>query len=195
MFASAGVGKTVSTVCPISSSSSATFATLSTGFTGVSCLATGTGGLRNNVHSNKPDPVLTYVNTNIGSGFQVIGSTGGNSNVLSLTGTNSKSGTWSYVLPAAPKGYSWTNLVLAFEAKTSGRGPNVVRPDWAAFLLPTTATSGSWSFGYSDQRLSTANLYARLVATPTTVPVPAAGVLLAAAVGGMGLLRRRRKSA
>ena len=63
-------------------------------------------------------------------------------------------------------------------------------PTFGAFSLATTGpVSGSWT--YSGQgSLSHVSLYA----STAPVPLPAAGLMLAGALGGLGALRRRRKN-
>jgi len=63
-------------------------------------------------------------------------------------------------------------------------------PGFAAFLLADfiNAVSGEWSVTES-QSLSHVSLYANVA----PIPLPAAGFLLIGALGGLGLMRRRRK--
>lgn len=102
--------------------------------------------------------------------------------VLSMTGMGTLSGLWNIVIPT---GYE---LVNAFIALKSGVGQ--LDPDWALFSLPNGTLSGSWSIASGDQSLSHGSLYGSIV--PSIVPVPAAGLLLLGALGGLAALRRRR---
>ncbi len=67
------------------------------------------------------------------------------------------------------------------------------------YLLDTSATSGTWSMvdlingGGNNPGLSNITLFG--TATPTTIPLPATGLLLLGALGGLGLMRRRRSTA
>jgi hypothetical protein len=63
------------------------------------------------------------------------------------------------------------------------------------YLLDTSATSGSWSMmdirtkGGTIPALSNITLFG--TADPAPIPLPATGLLLLAALGGLGLMRRR----
>ncbi len=111
--------------------------------------------------------------------------------VITVTGVNTLSGLWSIVVP---NGFSLINSFLALK---SGEGNG--DPDWALFSIPAGVLSGAWSITdpttctpncNGKQSLSHISLYGTLV--PTAVPVPAAGLLLLGALGGLAALRRRR---
>lgn len=67
------------------------------------------------------------------------------------------------------------------------------------YLLDTSATSGTWStrdfVNNGGQRPALSNLTLFGTATPAAIPLPATGLLLIGALGGLGLARRRRKAA
>jgi hypothetical protein len=161
------------------------------------CFAVGNGNLSGSSNGAKPDPLFGLLTTSFGTGFSLIdksddSTSGAGPNALTaLSGslTGGLSGVFSFLLPAAPVGKMWTNIVIAFK---SGQGRNI-NNDWAAFLLPAGVTSGSWSIS-GQQALSHANLYGQLVDAPAPVPLPAAGLVLIAGLGALGTVRRRRKA-
>jgi hypothetical protein len=67
---------------------------------------------------------------------------------------------------------------------------------FAAFVLDMTkALSGTWSTsgpGGSSNDLSHGSVF--VDGTPAPIPVPAAGLLLASAIGGIAVLRRRKRA-
>lgn len=155
------------------------------------CFAYGTG----NVNGNPlQDPLYALLQGAFGAGHVLIdksddGASGLLPTALSATSgslVSGLSGGFSFVLPAAAPGYVWTNIVLALK---SGEGR--LDPDWAAFLLPSGVTSGTWAIA-GKQALSHVNLYAQMV--PAPVPLPAAGGLLALGLMGMTALSRRRRA-
>ncbi|MGR3662645.1 MAG: VPLPA-CTERM sorting domain-containing protein [Paracoccaceae bacterium] len=90
----------------------------------------------------------------------------------------------------------------------SGRGTTesvtVSLGSWSITISPITSAqdaSGSWSFYTSGGALSFANAGGDNVGailssvTLSAVPIPATGLLLFGALGGLGLARRRRKTA
>jgi hypothetical protein len=84
-----------------------------------------------------------------------------------------KSGSW-----AVNSFAGLANVVLTLKA---GDG-------FAAFLLDTNFLSGKW---WSTKNLSHASIYYN--GTPSQVPLPAAGLLLAGALGGLGVFGAKRK--
>jgi hypothetical protein len=150
---------------------------------GATCLSFGTGNISGNGDAIN---ALGYVTLDKSDDNAVYG---GDVNELSGTPslTSGLSGTFSFFIPTAPVGKIWTDFVIAFKT-----GQGNLDPDWAAFLLPNGVTSGSWSIS-GQQALSHANLYAKLADTPVNViPLPAAGWLLLAGVGGLAAMRRKK---
>lgn len=107
------------------------------------------------------------------------------SGVLSaILGSDALSGSWSVT--------SWAGIEKAILVLKGGNG-------FAAYLLDLTAgMSGRWStqaltVGQNDNQpaLSHVSLYT----TPAPIPVPAAGLLLITALGGLGFAARRRRKA
>lgn len=101
--------------------------------------------------------------------------------LLTLTyGADNKSGTWSVS--------SWVGIGDAMLVVKAGTG-------FIGYLIDTTAgLSGTWTTlgltnkGGNQPEISHLTLYT----TPATVPVPAAGLLLLGALGGLAALRRRK---
>ncbi len=118
-----------------------------------------------------------------------------------FTVTGATSGAWSIALPF---GYTLTNAFISFKSGEGGGDP-----DFALFSLPSGILAGLWGFDDTQclpgggaprptgcngtQSLSHGSLYGKLV--PTAVPLPAAGLMLLGALGGLAALRRRRKVA
>jgi hypothetical protein len=62
------------------------------------------------------------------------------------------------------------------------------------FELPAGVTTGTWSWSLQSNELSHANLYGLPEPDMPPVPLPAAGWLLIAGLGGLAALRRTRKA-
>jgi hypothetical protein len=159
---------------------------------GSTCFAYGSGNISGNSGGGSPDPLYALLGGSFGAGHVLIDKSDDAVSGLkpdALVGalTSGLSGAWSFLLPDAGAGFAWTNVILAFK---SGNGQ--LDPDWAAFLVPDGVTSGDWAIS-GRQALSHVNLYAQKV--PAAIPVPAAGFLLAGALGWLAALRRRRRPA
>ncbi|WP_181366366.1 VPLPA-CTERM sorting domain-containing protein [Albidovulum aquaemixtae] len=188
-MAGAAGAATVKTFCPGAASATTRQFSVTTIAPGATCVATGLGNISGNANGARPDPIFGV----LGAGYQLIDKSDSGPAVLNVSGVSGTSGLWSFILPAAPAGMIWTNLVLAFKSGQGGGGskPKVTGPDWAAFLLPSGASSGLWSIS-GQQSLSHANLYGQLA--PAAVPLPAAGVLMVGALGAFAAVRRRRRA-
>lgn len=78
------------------------------------------------------------------------------------------------------------NVLLVFKSGLGGSTPG-----FAAFsLTPSGFTEGEWSVNL-QQALSHVSLYG----TPAAIPLPAGGLLLITALGGLGIAARRRRKA
>ena len=114
--------------------------------------------------------------------------TGGNGNITFGTKPTAGDATGAWSLNN-PNGYTEIFITL------------VQGNSFAAFLLDTTKTlaGGFWATsgpGGSVQGLSHSSVYYRGTGTPpSTIPVPAAGLLLVGALGGLLASKRRRKTA
>jgi hypothetical protein len=174
---------TVTTNCPGTASTADREFTLTTATPGASCLAWGTGNLSGNSNGANPDPLFAI----LGAGTQLIDKSDSGPAILNITGAGTRSGTFGLMLPAAPVGKIWTNIVLALKS-----GVAQLDPDWVAFGLPGGVTSGSWTIATGRQSLSHAVLYGKLVDAPSAVPLPAGGLMLIAGLGALVAARRRR---
>jgi hypothetical protein len=186
-FAAPTLAATVTTLCPGTAATTDREFTVTTVAPGATCFASGVGNISGNPNGANPDPLFALMSTAFGPGHQLIDKSDSGPSILNVSGVGGLSGSWSFALPSAPAGYIWTNLVLAFKS-----GVAQLNPDWAAFVLPSGVTSGSWSIASGQQSLSHANLYGQMVVAP--VPVPAAGLMLAGALGAAAMVRRRRKA-
>lgn len=178
---------TVSVSCPGTAAATDREFTIATD-PGSTCFASGTGNISGEDSGANPDPLFALLATGLGPGHILIDKSDDTTSGLfpngALSGSPSLisglSGDWSFLLPPG----TWTNVVIAFKS-----GQNQLDPDWAAFLLPDGVTSGTWSIS-GQNALSHVNLYAQRTTTP--IPLPAAGFLLIGALGGLGLVARRR---
>lgn len=119
-----------------------------------------------------------------------LGRTGGlpdSDGPLTITG-DKQSGTWSI---AASVFTTYDRVMLVF------KGADQALPDAViAYLVSTTSGDYKTPFfdthkdGYKEKDISHVTLYGGMI--PTQVPVPAAGVLMLTALGGLGLMRRRK---
>jgi hypothetical protein len=137
-----------------------------------SCLASAPGNLNGNNDSVNQLGYVTLDKSDDTTSGALNGS-------LTFTPPNSGlSGSFSINAPG------YTSFVLALK---SGEGQ--LNPDWAAFLLPSGVLSGTWAIS-GAQQLSHAVLYGI-----AAVPLPGALSLLLMALGGLGLLTRRKSLA
>lgn len=109
-----------------------------------------------------------------------VGTTDG---ILTISNLGGTSGTWSVT--------GWGGLTKVMAVLKGG-------PDFAAYLLDLSSTSGTWNTlgllkgnGEPGPGLSHFALYSVTAA----VPLPAAGWLMLAGLGGLGILRRSRRAA
>lgn len=209
LVVSAGVAQAapVQTFCPNSPSSNVRdFSVTIDDVNGAAgCILSGTGNT-----DNAPSEGLILAAVAPGTLLDKTDSVGASGVVISATGVGALSGLWSILVP---NGF---DLVDAFLALKSGAGGG--DPEWALFSLPDGILAGSWTIEdptltaaqnaacqapgrpprycndfNGEQSLSHMSLYGRLV--PSQVPVPAAGLMLLGALGGLAALRRRRKAA
>lgn len=89
---------------------------------------------------------------------------------------------------------SWSGVSAAVLVLKGGNG-------FAAYLLDISAgLTGQWitqvllNGGGKQPQISHVSLYTSAGMPPSSVPLPAAGLLMIGALGGLGLLRRRRKT-
>ncbi len=164
--------------------------------TSTACVSPVTGGPGGNVNAAQ---------MNAGAG--VFGSTSwslldsiGSASVGSGTQT-SAGGLFSFTYNAGLQGGTWS-LDSAWDWG-AGLYAFVIKgaTDNAVYLMDKNATSGSWNVldllnnGGNHPDLSNVRLFgttALVPATPAPIPLPAAGLLLVGALGGLAALRRRR---
>jgi hypothetical protein len=110
---------------------------------------------------------------------------------LDDSGGGNTDGIWS-LLAAATAAYG--EFMLIFK---SGQDDNTLPAAFVGYIL--AGDNGTWSSPFlniknGDQRaLSNVELYGR--GTPAPVPVPAAGLMLLAGIGGLTAMRRRTRAA
>ena len=137
------------------------------------------------------------------NGLEINGATGGwtsldkfepfgSNSYFEVTETDSKNGTWS-LFQAAIDAYG--EFMMVFKA---GQDNNTDPAAFVGYILD--GTSGDWSSpllkenNTAEQRaLSNVELFAR--GEPTVIPLPAGGLLLITALGGLGFAARSRRKA
>lgn len=154
------------------------------------CVTSGVGNIEQGNTPPYNDHVLNFLNdANVVLLDKEVGG-GVFEGLLSITGLNATNGTWGLNLAVLPANVVLGPLYLALK---SGEGNG--DPDWAVFAL-NGETAGTWKIvspGPGSQALSHANLYGSY--TVEQVPLPAAGLLLLGGLGGLAMVRRRRKAA
>lgn len=151
------------------------------------CIGFGSGNISGNPSGSNPDPIFSLAAFPAGAGLLDKADDGAGpigSVVLSATGVGNTFGTFQIFLPT---GFSLTDAVLGFKI-----GQGNLSPDWAAFSIADGILSGSWGIS-GNQTLSHANLYGELVPV-AAVPLPAGGLSLIGALGGLAMLRRRKNT-
>jgi hypothetical protein len=113
----------------------------------------------------------------------------GSNNGLTITGTQQE-GTWTIAQSIFD---AWQRVMLVFKG---GNDNNTFPGSVVGYLIQDL--TGDYespllnSRNFNPRDISHVSLY---VSTPSPIPLPAAGVLLIGALGGLGLLARRRRAA
>lgn len=176
-FALIGTGGALAVTCPNTPGSNDQEFTLTPSSGTATCLTSGTNNL---------NPGVGTAGTGLLAGYTVLDTTSTNS-PLTYTGVGQNSGT--YTLQSGIWS-SFSSLVLALVSYIpGGEDQQNVNPDWYAFVLPSSSTSGSWSLaGAGINTLDRAILYG-----VAAVPLPAGIVLLGGGLGMLAMLGRRRR--
>ena len=155
--------------------------------------ALGAHNISGNPSGANPDPLFAL----LGPGLILLDKSDdltSGTNPLALSGLPSLvaglSGSFSFDINAlvASAGNEYYKFILAF--KSGGNKDKISA--WAAFALADGVSSGTWAIS-GKNGLSHVNLYA--YERPVAVPLPAGGLLLIGALGGLAALRRKRKIA
>lgn len=162
---------------------------------GTACLASGTysGGNKSEDQFEALYPAYSYLGKEEDSAPN-----GLDGRVDAVGGSSLFAGTTGKIDWTPPSGFSAFAVLFKF-----GRGN--ISDAWFSFELPTSSfKDSSWSLldgngdAYTQHELSHTTLYGIKGGgdnnTPDPVPLPAAGFLLIGALGGLGLMRRRKKS-
>ena len=129
--------------------------------------------------TNDPANVLGYVTLDSAT------ETGPNDGLLTVTGIDGTSGTFTVNSVLFPSGY--TSFVLGFSATVAQ-----VNPDSYLFSLPAGVFSGAWSITTGDPSKLGSLTRAYIYGMPAPVPLPAAAWLLLSGLAGVGVVARRR---
>lgn len=151
--------------------------------TSTACVSTVPGGPGGNVKTQQMNDNIVFGHNDwfeIGFDADIIGIVGG-----------ALSGTWALTGPL-----TWGSGVYAIALKGG--------TDNAVYLIDPSVTSGTWNTdgllnnGGNHPKLSHAKLFGTAALTdvppPSAVPLPAAGFLLVGALGGLAVIRRRKRA-
>lgn len=151
---------------------------------GTSCLDYGTGAQADNLFQADNPTYVQIAKAEAATPNALDG-------ILDATTGGLFTGTSGNITWTPPAGYSAFAVLFKF-------GQPSIEDSWFVFTLPTTGFVSSYWFLHAEGSSTPLSQYAlshtTLYGVPAPVPVPAAGVLLIGALGGLAMVRRRRKA-